>query len=203
MNTNPTIHILLVEDNPGDARLMKEYLSEPAEVVFALEHVSTLAAGIERLSRPGIDLVLLDLSLPDCSGLETFSRVSDKAPEVPIIVLSGQDDESLAMQTVHEGSQDYLVKGQGVDSRLLARSIRYAIERKRAEEALAKERDLLHTLLNNLPDRIYFKDEKSRFIRISRAVTQQFKISHPRQAMGKTDVDFFTADHAQAALHDE
>lgn len=203
MNTSPAIHILLVEDNSGDARLMQEYLSEPSEVAFNLEHVLALKDGLDRLSRPGIDLVLLDLSLPDCTGIETFFRVFEHAPEVPIIVLSGQDDESLAIRTVHEGAQDYLVKGQGVDARLLARSIRYAIERKRTEEALAKERDLLHTLLNSLPDRIYFKDAQSRFMRISLAVAEQFKIKHPREAIGKTDFDFFAPEHAQSALKDE
>jgi len=116
--------------------------------------------------------------------------------------MSGRDDEALAIKTVHEGAQEYLVKGQ-VDSRLLVRSMRYAIERKRAEEALAKERDLLHTLLENLPDRIYFKDEQSRFLRISRAVMNQFKIDDPAYAIGKSDVDFFSPDHAQVALHDE
>jgi len=135
-------------------------------------------------------------------GLETFAKAHAAVPDVPMIVLSGQDDESLAIQTVHEGAQDYLVKGQ-LDGRLLVRAIRYAIERKRAEEALAKERDLFHTLLDNLPDRIYFKDDQSRFIRINGAVAQQFKINHPREAMGKTDVDFFTAEHAQVALADE
>jgi PAS domain S-box-containing protein len=192
-----------VEDNPGDARLMQEYLADSSEVVFTLEHVVTLAAGLERLTRPGIDVVLLDLTLPDCAGLETFTRVQKQAPQMPIIVLSGQDDEALATKTVHSGAQDYLVKGQGVDSRLISRSIRYAIERKRTEEALAKERDLLHTLLNNLPDRIYFKDDKSRFMRISRAVAQQFKLSDPRDAIGKTDFDFFAREHAEAALKDE
>ncbi len=197
------LKILLIEDNPGDARLIREYLAEPSAAAFELEHAELLASGLERLARNDIALVLLDLSLPDSFGLDTFSRVQAAVPEVPIVVLSGQDDEALAIQTVHEGAQDYLVKGQGLDSRLLVRSLRYAMERKRAEEALAKERDLLHTLLNNLPDRIYFKDSSSRFIRISRAVAAQFKISHFREAIGKTDFDFFTPEHAEAACRDE
>ena len=194
--------ILLIEDNPGDARLLEEALFDAAGKSFELEHVHDLSVALERLSRGGVDLVLLDLSLPDSLGLETFAKAHAAAPDVPMIVLSGRDDESLAIQTVHEGAQDYLVKGQ-VDGRLLVRSIRYALERKSAEEALAKERDLLHTLLDNLPDRIYFKDDKSRFIRISRAVANQFKLENPADAAGKSDVDFFTAEHAQAALKDE
>ena len=195
--------ILLVEDNPGDARLMREYLSEPGAMEFTLEEADLLGTGLDRLARGNIDIVLLDLSLPDSVGLNTFTRVQICAPEVPIIVLSGQDDEALAMRTVHEGAQDYLVKGQGLDSRLLVRAIRYAIERKRAEEALAKERDLLHILLNSLPDRIYFKDSHSRFLRISRAVAEQFGIADPRDAIGKTDGDFFAREHAEAAREDE
>lgn len=182
---------------------MQEYLSEPSFVDFKLVHAATLKEGLERLAAGGIDLVLLDLTLPDCTGLDTFTRVAAGATEIPIIVLSGQDDESLAMKTVHEGAQDYLVKGQGVDARIIARSMRYAIERKRAEEAIAKERDLLHTLLNNLPDRIYFKDEKSRFLRISKTVWEQFKIPGPKEAIGKTDFDFFAPEHAATALKDE
>lgn len=194
--------VLLVEDNAGDARLLMEYLSEAPGNPFVLERVELLSEGLARLQKGGVALVLLDLSLPDSFGLETFARAHACAPEVPIIVMSGRDDESLAIKTVHEGAQDYLVKGQ-VDSRLLVRSMRYAIERKRAEEALAKERDLLHTLLENLPDRIYFKDAESRFLRISRAVMEQFKIDDPGKAVGKSDLDFFTAEHAQVALNDE
>ncbi len=194
--------VLLVEDNLGDARLLRHFLTEGAAESFDLEHVELLSATLDRLARGGIALVLLDLSLPDSMGLETFSAVQRAAPRTPIIVLSGRDDESLAMKTVHAGAQDYLVKGQ-VDSRLLVRSMRYALERKRAEEALAHERDLFHTLLDNLPDRIYFKDEQSRFMRISRAVIEQFKIKHPREAIGKTDFEFFAREHAQAAWEDE
>jgi len=200
--SNAKHHILLVEDNPGDARLMREYLNDPAGASFELEHVGTLTAGLERLVKGGVHLVLLDLSLPDSPMPETFRRVHEAAPEVPIIVMSGLDDERFAMQTVQEGAQDYLVKSQ-VDTRLLVHAMRYAIERKRAEEALALERDLLHTLMDNLPDRIYFKDDRSRFTRISRAVAEQFKLGHPREAMGKTDRDFFSAEHAEAARMDE
>lgn len=203
MNARKKHNILLIEDNPGDARLLQEYLAEPSFVDFELTHAASLKEGLERLAAGGIDLVLLDLTLPDCAGLETFKRTAASAPEVPIIVLSGQDDESLAVNTVHEGAQDYLVKGQGVDARIIARSMRYAIERKRSEEALAKERDLLHTLLNNLPDRIYFKDARSRFIRISKAVWEQFKIASPKEAIGKTDFDFFAPEHAAIAIKDE
>ena len=194
--------LLLVEDTPGDARLLRYHLSEGGGDAFELEHVELLSAALDRLSRGGIALVLLDLSLPDSLGVETFARVHARVPQLPIIVLSGRDDESIAIKTVHEGAQDYLVKGQ-VTGSLLVRAIRYAIERKRAEEALAYERDLFHTLLENVPDRIYFKDRKSRFLRISRAVADQFRISHPREAMGKTDLNYFAAEHAAAALADE
>lgn len=194
--------VLLIEDNPGDARLMREYLADPAGAPFELEHVTSLADGLTRLARGGIDLVLLDLSLPDSPMAETFKRAHAAAPEVPIIVMSGLDDEKHAIETVQEGAQDYLVKAF-VDTRLLVHAMRYAIERKRAEEALAHERDLLHTLMDNLPDRIYFKDLESRFTRISKAVAGQFKIGHPREAMGKTDRDFFSAEHAEIAVRDE
>lgn len=200
--SNAKRKVLLIEDNLGDARLMREYLADPAGASFELEHVTSLTDGLARLGNGGIDLVLLDLSLPDSPMAETFKRAHAAAPEVPIIVMSGLDDERNAIETVQEGAQDYLVKAF-VDTRLLVHAMRYAIERKRAEEALAQERDLLHTLLDNLPDRIYFKDSQSRFTRISKAVAKQFNISHPREAMGKTDRDFFSAEHAESARMDE
>lgn len=196
------VTLLLVEDNPADARLMREFLSEARPHPFVLEYADTLRACLERLPRGGVDLVLLDLSLPDSSSQDTFPEVRNAVPTLPIIVLSGQYDEELAIHMVNAGAQDYLVKGQ-VDGRLLVRSIRYAIERKRIEEALAQERDLFHTLLDNLPDRIYFKDRQSRFTRISKAVARQFKLDHPRMAFGKTDFDYFTEEHARPAYQDE
>lgn len=139
--------ILLIEDNPGDTRLIQEMLAEVKvasfEVTsFEIECLDSLLNGLKRLERGGIDLVLLDLLLPDSHGLETFTSVYSRAPGVPIIVLSCLNDEVLAVEAVRKGAQDYLVKGQ-FDGNLLVRSICYAIERKRTEEQLKES-------LNNL-----------------------------------------------------
>ena len=137
-----SITILLVEDNTGDARLIHEILSEagedsPGSPEFDLVHADRLSTGLAYLEECDIDVILLDLSLPDSQGLDTFNEVYAQAPEMPIVVLTGLDDETLAITAVREGAQDYLVKGQ-VDNDLLICALRYAIERKRAEEALRK-----------------------------------------------------------------
>lgn len=127
------MRVLLIEDNPGDARLIREYLAE-GRAEALLIWVDRLAAGIEQLAAGPVDAVLLDLSLPDSHGLETFTRVRDHAPGAPVVVLSGLSDETMAVRAVQEGAQDYLIKGQ-VDGQLLVRALRYAIERKRLDEA--------------------------------------------------------------------
>jgi PAS domain S-box-containing protein len=200
--SNSRLKVLLIEDNAGDARLIREYLSDETGAAFSLEHTPLLATGLERLAQGGIDLVLLDLSLPDSPMPATFQRVHDAAPQVPIIVMSGLDDEQFAMQTVQEGAQDYLVKGQ-VETRLLVHAMRYAIERKRVTEAFERERELFHTLMDNIPDRVFFKDRASRFTRINRALAGHFRVGHPREAAGRSDADFFAAEHADSARHDE
>ena len=139
MSSTP-IHTLLVEDNPGDARLVYEALSNARDTDFALEHAGRLAAAIERLSRPGIDVVLLDLTLPDSQGVETIIRLHTSAPNVPIIALSGMDDERVIQGAVRNGADDFLIKGS-FSSDLLVRSIGYAIDRKNAREELAQARD--------------------------------------------------------------
>lgn len=128
---------LLIEDSPGDVRLLEHMLSVTGDNVFEVEHVERLKAGMARLAEGGISVVLLDLSLPDSHGLETFTQLHAFAPRVPIIVLSGLDDTALAVEAVHEGAQDFLVKGQ-VDGQLLVRAMRYAIERKRLTEQLGR-----------------------------------------------------------------
>jgi signal transduction histidine kinase len=136
------VKVLLIEDNPGDARLIREMLRDTGTSV-ELTVVERLSSGLERLAEGNVDLVLLDLSLPDSGGLETFEAVHAAAPLAPVVVLSGLDDEATAVRAVQQGAQDYLVKGQ-VDGGTILRAMRYAIERQRLEAAradLERQRD--------------------------------------------------------------
>jgi two-component system, cell cycle response regulator len=130
------IRVLLIEDNPGDARLIQEMLAEAEGIRFELECVDNLSTGIDRLAKGSIDVIFLDLSLPDSQGLATLHKVLTLPMELPIIVvLTGTDDEALAAQAIRAGAQDYLIKGQ-IDSNLLVRAIRYAMERHQTQMVL-------------------------------------------------------------------
>lgn len=131
------ITVLLVEDNPADARLVREKLAERGGAVFQLACTDHLATGVSRVMEGGIDVVLLDLGLPDSQGLATFTEMHRRQPGVPIVVLSGGADEQLAVEAVQAGAQDYLVKG-ATNSQVLTRALRYAIERKRTEEEIRR-----------------------------------------------------------------
>lgn len=131
------VKVLLIEDNPGDARLIEIMLASEAGTLFEIEWVDRLAHGLERLHEGGFGLVLADLSLPDSQGLESFQQLHARAPGLPIIVLSGLSDTTMAVQAVHEGAQDFLIKGH-VDGAMLVRAMRYAIERKRMTEQLGR-----------------------------------------------------------------
>ncbi len=138
------IKALLIEDNPADTRLIREMLADASGVQCELEYAGRLSDALGHL--PGeVDIILLDLSLPDSHGLETFARVHAGAPQSPIVVLSGLDDEELATKAVRYGAQDYLVKGQ-FDSHLLVHAIQYAIERKRAEAEIRRRAAHLEAL---------------------------------------------------------
>jgi sigma-B regulation protein RsbU (phosphoserine phosphatase) len=139
------IRALLIEDNPGDARLLREMLREAgsAQARVELSHTDRLSSGLQHLEAHHPNVVLLDLTLPDSAGMDTFARVHAADESVPIVVLSGMDDEELAVRAVHEGAQDYLVKGT-VDGGTVLRSMRYAIERQRLElvrRDLERQRD--------------------------------------------------------------
>ncbi len=128
------LKILLIEDSPSERFLVKTLLSKTLEreVRFEVGEADGLQKGIDLLAQNRWDAILLDLSLPDCCGFETFERMQREAPRIPILVLSGTEDTALALRALGEGAQDFLMKGQ-LDFQLLVRAIRFAIERKKAE----------------------------------------------------------------------
>lgn len=142
------VNILLVEDNVGDARLFRAMLEESWPEYGALMHVERLSVALEKLAQDTFGVVLLDLSLPDSHGVDTVERTKERAGRTPIIVLTGGDDEELAVRAVSGGAQDYLVKGK-IDGDGLVRSIRYSIERKRAEW-IEQERKSLERALRGM-----------------------------------------------------
>src|SRR5919199_1671354 len=153
--TEAGIRILLVEDNPGDARLGEILLSDSTSSSFEVVHAGRLEEALQRLEGQSFDVILLDLSLPDSSGLETVSRTRGAAPRTPLVVLSGQDDEEVALRALQLGAQDYLVKGRGGGDSI-ARVIRYSIERERAEEELRQSEERFRLLVDGVKDYAFF-----------------------------------------------
>lgn len=156
--TSKPINILLVEENTGDIRLFRESLAEAGKARYDLTCVKQLVDTIRRLDEDKYDIVIMDLSLPDSQGFNTFISVRMHAPNIPIIVLTGNKDEDLAVKALQNGAQDYLMKGQ-LEGRLLSRSISYAIERNHARQ---KEHRLAYfDALTDLPNRQLFLDRLS------------------------------------------
>ncbi|MCU0610721.1 MAG: PAS domain S-box protein [Candidatus Eisenbacteria bacterium] len=142
------IRLLLVEDNPGDARLVREILRDASDI--QIEAVDRLSAALERLRREATDVILLDLGLPDSQGLETVRSVTATVPSVPVIVLTGYDDAETGMAAVRVGAQDYLVKGQ-IPAGLLHRVVRFSVERQRSNHALRESEERFRRLYEQSP----------------------------------------------------
>jgi two-component system cell cycle response regulator len=177
------LKILLVEDSDLDAHLTQDILSEWSIEQFDVVHVARLSEAFSHLTKSRFDAILLDLSLPDGYGLSTLKQVQAANPTIPIIVLSGFSDQTLALQAVQNGAQDYLVKGQ-CQPELLARAIRYAIERKRAEERLTYLAQ--YDQLTGLVNRTLFRD------RLIHAMARSKRLQQPMGLM-LLDLDRFKA----------
>lgn len=140
MAPSGSIRILLVEDDDGCALLLKTVLTRWRYGAFSIKWADSLSAAVSMVAEGGIDIILLDLGLPDSHGFDTFARMHAAAGQVPIVVLSGSDDEELATRMIQQGAQDYIVKGLIMDGASLARSIRFALDRCHAQQVLEAER---------------------------------------------------------------
>ena len=163
----PPHTVLLIEDNPGDARLIREMLAEDPSAPFRLHTADRLSQGLAFLASGSARLVLLDLSLPDSHGLETFAKVYAHSPQIPIIVLTGNDDQTVALSAVKTGAQDYLVKGK-LDRELLTRSMHYSIERKHYQQQI--EHQANYDALTGLPNRSLLYDRLKQAVYAQRMV---------------------------------
>jgi len=206
-----TVRVLLIEDNPDSILLIQEMLVADTHGDFVLTSVEQLSTGLKCLSEKVgvIDVVLLDMSLPDSQGLDTLIKVRDLTSEVPIVVLSNHGDEMFAIKAVQQGAQDYLIKG-GINSDLLVRSIRYAIERQRMLKELEQTQTRLqhlahHDNLTGLPNRHLFYDYLNKSVaqayRHGKILAVLFidldKFKHVNDTMGHAEGDLLLVSAAK------
>ncbi|MEH2037429.1 hybrid sensor histidine kinase/response regulator [Nostoc sp.] len=189
------IKVLLVEDNPGDVLLLQELFKEVTTVVVKLMPVERLYEAVNYLTNEIFDVILLDLSLPDSQGLQTFVIAHNQAKATPIIVLTGTNDETLATSAMQQGAQDYLVKGQ-VTGDLLVRSMRYAIERQRADNALRQSEERFRVALKNSPIFVYNQDRDLRYTWVYNPPSGLTV----EKILGKQDLDIIPVEDAQRLI---
>jgi DNA-binding response OmpR family regulator len=160
--------LLVIEDNPGDMRLLREMLASAGAFDAEIVHAQTMREGESALRKNPVDLILLDLGLPDAQGIEAVRRARFAAPRLPLVVLTGLDDEMVAERAMQEGAQDYLIKGQ-IETRALLRAIRYALERKSMEAALFRSKKQAEVTLNCIGDAVVSLDTAGRVTFVNRA----------------------------------
>ncbi|MEM9296777.1 MAG: SpoIIE family protein phosphatase [Bacteroidota bacterium] len=198
----PRIKALFIHQENDDSKRICSILRASVRAAFDVKRVTLLKDGMEALKEEQWDIVLSNLSLEDSLPQKTFNKIHHTYPDVPILLLIDAEDEDHAIEAMKHGAQEYVITHL-VTPRAMVRAIFYTIEKIANERALELERQLLHNLMENIPDHIYFKDRQSRFIRINRALAEAQGMKNPCEAIGKTDFDFFDVTHAQTAFDDE
>jgi len=195
------IKILLVEDDAADVRLVERILAKSSELVkFAVELVGSLSAAINCLSSRNYDIMLLDLGLPDSSGIKTVQKVCE-ATDIPVVVLTGIGNEKMGLSAIRNGASDYLIKDLPLNI-LLVRTIIYTLERRKTIEALARSESKFRTLVENIPKKIFIKDKNSVYLFSNHNYAQDLKIQ-PEEIVGKTDYDFYAKELAEKYCADD
>jgi PAS domain S-box-containing protein len=200
------LKILMVEDVSSDAELIKREIKK-SNIQFIELIVETKDAYIKALQEFNPDLIISDYSLPSFDGMQALTLRNDLAPIIPFILVTGSINEETAVEVMKAGADDYVIKehitrvGSAIKTALEKKEL--IRSRKQMEEKLIWEQYMIHSLIENIPDNIYFKDLESRFIRINQAMTRLFDLKDPLQALGKSDNDFFKTEHSQQAYKDE
>jgi PAS domain S-box-containing protein len=201
MPDDAAISVLLIEDSPTDALLVQEVCADVSSATFVVTQVERLSAGLTHLRRGHFAVVLADLGLPDSQGLATLHTLCTQVPEAPVVVLTGLEDEMLAVQAVQTGVQDYLLKGE-ITGPMLGRTLRYAIERKRlevlqkrTEKALQQQRDWLSVTLSSIGDGVIVTDTRG-CITLINPVATALTGCPAQAALGRPITEVFRIIHA-------
>jgi len=176
------INVLLIGNNTDDDLAIKNILSKAENILFSVNNADILSSGLNWITERVFDIVLLDLSLPGSTGINTFGQVHAEIPDIPVIVLTGLEDEAIGLKAIKMGAQDYLIKDK-IDYNILVSSIRYAIERKRSEKAIQQSEEKYRTLIELIPDIIYKLDPEGFFTFISNSV--RYLGFNPADLIGK------------------
>lgn len=190
------VKVLLAEDTASDAELLEIALRRHSPGQFVITRAQTLSEAIKRLQGEPFDVLLLDMNLPDSRGTGTFIRAREEAPRIPIVVLTGIEDESVAIEAARQGIEDYIVKGT-TDGRQLSKSIRYAIERAHAAATVSGYKELVRTIVESVADPVFAKDLEGRYILVNQATATAFNRSLA-EFLGHKDTELFPSESAQA-----
>jgi PAS domain S-box-containing protein len=168
------LNILVVEDNTGDFLIIQQMLNEIREFSKEIIHVTTLTESIKTIDQTPVDVILLDLSLPDSYGIDTFIRVQQRCPQIPILILSGLTDTKTAHDAVKNGAQEYLIKGE-FDDKLLGKAIQYSIERNNSKELLRQSEETYKELFENNPIPMFIREKETfRILKVNQSAILQF-----------------------------
>lgn len=202
MDTAPDISVLIVEDNPGDVRLIREMLKEGWHTGLEIGVGEKLETAVSLIQEKNYDAIILDLNLPDSSGLQTLERILTVTGNmIPVIIYTGMSDESLGESSIGRGAEDYLIKG-AVDPVMLARSLRYGIGRKRIEAELRESREIFDEFMEHSPIYVFFKDDKIRSLRLSRNFEEM--LGKPiDELLGKTMDELFPSELSKTMIEDD
>jgi len=196
------VRILQVEDDAVDRKSVERVLARcPQPVDFSVESVERLSVALQCLANRDYDLALVDLGLPDSKGVGIIQKVRQVNPNIPIVVLTGLDDEQTGLLAIKNGATDYLIKGPGLNESLV-RAVLYALERKKASDALRESEQKYKTLLRNIPQKIFYKDLNSVYILCNESYAEELKIE-PGEIKGKTDYEFHPKELADKYIEDD
>ncbi len=200
------LKVLILEDNPSDAKLTATVL-ERSGIVIQPQVTDSQEIYRQKLANAEFDVILADYYLPGWTAIDALEILAESGKDIPFIVMTGSLLDEDAAECIKRGASDFVLKDRPARLPIAIQRAREAkrlrTEKKRVEAALAEERHLLLTLMDRLPDLIYFKDGESRFTRINRALARQFGLSDPAEAVGRSDRDFYASEHAEAAYDDE